>query len=627
MLEAMCYKDFCPILSPFVKFFTSIEAMAPGKEGRMVETISQLVLNTLNTYVKGDLFLSKDKGAYVPISTGEAKRQIEEIALGLRSLGCKAGDKVVILAENSPSWVMADFANLCLGAVTVPIYPTLVPEQIRYIIDDSDASIVLCSSPALWQKIESVKNSLTKVDHFVLFQRSAPAGTWTLDELRDKGRKWGEQNPNVFSGMTSAVKPDDMASLIYTSGTTGIPKGVMLTHGNFVSNIKTLASIVSFGHPDYVLSFLPLSHVLERMVTMAFLYKGCSIAYAENVDTVAENLLEIRPQIMVSVPRLFEKLYAKVMDNVLLSSGIKQKIFHWAVRVGMEYGRRTIQNKKIPGFLMWKRKLADKLVFSKILEKTGGRVRFFVSGGAPLSKDIAEFFHALGLVILEGYGLTETAPVIAVNTFENLKFGTVGKPIPGVEVKIAADGEILVKGPNVMKGYYKKEAETREVFDPEGWFHTGDIGFLDKDGFLLITDRKKDLIVTAGGKNIAPQYIENTLKRNPYIANAVVVGGRRKFISALIVPNMEKLEAYAKLKGIVYAAGRDLVAHDAVKKFMFEEVERSTPNLAPYEKVKKIILLERDFDLEKEEITPTLKVRRNRVEQKYRDQIDALYRE
>jgi long-chain acyl-CoA synthetase len=627
MPEAICYKDFCPVLSSVVKFFTSIEAMALGKEGRMVETISQLVLNTLNTYVKGDLFLSKDKGAYVPISTGEAKRQIEEIALGLRSLGCKAGDKVVILAENSPSWIMADFANLCLGVVTVPIYPTLVPEQIRYIIDDSDASIVLCSSPALWQKIESIRNSLTKVDHFVFFQRPSPAGAWTLDELRDKGRKWGEQNPSVFSGMASAVKPDDVASLIYTSGTTGIPKGVMLTHGNFVSNIRTLASIVSFGHPDYVLSFLPLSHVLERMVTMAFLSKGCSIAYAESVDTVAENLLEIRPQIMVSVPRLFEKLYAKVMDSVLLSSRIKQKIFHWAVRVGMEYGRRTIQNKKIPGFLMWKRKLADKLVFSKILEKTGGRVRFFVSGGAPLSKDIAEFFHALGLVILEGYGLTETAPVIAVNTFENLKFGTVGKPIPGVEVKIAADGEILVKGPNVMKGYYKKEAETREVFDPEGWFHTGDIGFLDKDGFLLITDRKKDLIVTAGGKNIAPQYIENTLKRNPYIANAVVVGGRRKFISALIVPNMEKLEAYAKLKGIVYAAGRDLVAHDAVKKFMFEEVERSTPNLAPYEKVKKIILLERDFDLEKEEITPTLKVRRNRVEQKYRDQIDALYRE
>jgi long-chain acyl-CoA synthetase len=627
MAEAICYKDFCPDLSRFVKIFTSIEAMALGKEGRVVETISQLVLNTLKTYVKGDLFLSKDKGAYVPISTGEAKRQIEEIALGLRSLGCKARDKVVILAENSPSWVMADFANLCLGAVTVPIYPTLVPEQIRYIIDDSDASIVLCSSPALWQKIESVKNSLTKVDHFVLFQQSAPVGVWTLDELRDKGRKWGEQNPNAFIEMASGVKPDDVASLIYTSGTTGIPKGVILTHGNFISNIKTLASIISFGHPDYILSFLPLSHVLERMVTMAFLYKGCSIAYAESVDTVAENLLEIRPQIMVSVPRLFEKLYAKVMDNVLLGSGIKQKIFYWAVRVGMEYGRRTLQNKKIPGFLMWKRNLAHKLVFSKVLEKTGGRVRFFVSGGAPLSKDIAEFFHALGLVVLEGYGLTETAPVVAANTFENLKFGTVGKPIPGVDVKIAADGEILVKGPNVMKGYYKQEAETREAFDLEGWFHTGDIGFLDKEGFLLITDRKKDLIVTAGGKNVAPQHIENTLKRNPYIANAVVVGGRRKFISALIVPNMEKLEEYAKLKGIVYAMGRDLVAHDAVKKFMFEEVERSTPNLAPYEKVKKIILLERDFDLEKEEITPTLKVRRNRVEQKYRDQIDALYRE
>jgi len=593
----------------------------------MAETISRLFLNTIKSYPKPDILLSKEKGSYVSISTEEFGRRVKHLSLGLKNLGCRSGDKVIILAENSPQWMMADFANLSLGAVTVPIYPTLVPEQIRYIIDDSDAKFVLCSSPTLWQKVEAVKKDLSKVVHFVSFERDAPPGTLSLGELLAEGRKLDEGNPGDFEKMALAVKPEDIASIIYTSGTTGTPKGVMLTHGNFMSNIKTLASIIQFGHPDYVLSFLPLSHVLERMVTLAFLFKGCSIGYAESIETVAENLLEVRPQIMVSVPRLFEKLYGKIMDNVLLGSALKRKIFFWAVRVGTECGRRSLQKKKVSRALRFKKKIAHKLVFSKILEKTGGRVRFFVSGGAPLSKDIAEFFYAIGLVVLEGYGLTETSPVISVNTFEDIRFGTVGKPIPGLKVKIAGDGEILVKGPNVMKGYYKKEAETREVFDEDGWFHTGDIGHLDSDGFLVITDRKKDLIVTAGGKNIAPQLIENLLKRNPYIANAVVVGSGRKFISALIVPTQEKLEEYAQRNRIAYAEAKDLIGREEIKKFMFDEVERSTPNLAPYEKVKKIILLERDFEIEKEELTPTLKVKRNKVEEKFKGLIDSLYRE
>jgi long-chain acyl-CoA synthetase len=511
--------------------------------------------------------------------------------------------------------------------VTVPIYPTLVPEQIRYLIDDSDASIVLCSSPALWGKIEAIKANLTKVAHFVSFQPDPPAGAIGLADLMDKGRRLDGEDPALFEKTALAVKAEDLASIIYTSGTTGVPKGVMLTHGNFASNVETLVELIKFGHPDYVLSFLPLSHVLERMVTFAFLSKGCSIAYADSVETVAQNLLEIRPQIMVSVPRLFEKLYAKVMDNVNLGSVLKKKIFFWAVRVGMEHSRRSLGRQKISGPLGFKRKLAHKLVFSKVLEKTGGRVRFFVSGGAPLSKDIAEFFHAIGLVVLEGYGLTETSPVIAVNTFEDLKFGTVGKPVPGLQVKIAGDGEILVKGPNVMKGYYKKADETREVFDADGWFHTGDVGRLDEAGFLAITDRKKDLIITAGGKNIAPQPIENMLKRNPYIANIVVIGARRKFVSAIIVPNLDKLEEYAKLKSIAYAGAKELIARAEIKAFLLEEIDRSTPNLAPYEKIKKIILLEKDFDIEREELTPTLKVKRNKVEEKYKNLIDTLYNE
>ena len=582
----------------------------------MPETISGIVLNILKTYVKPDLLQHKVKGAYVPISTDEFGTRVRDLSLGLRSLGGRPGEKMVILAENGPDWIIADYANLCMGAVTVPIYPTLVPEQIRYIIDDSDASVVFCSSPALWERLAPVRSSLTKVRDWIVFFPEAPAGTLPLAAVLEKGRAMADAQPDLFETGARAVKPGDLASIIYTSGTTGIPKGVMLSHGNFVSNIDTLAAVIKFGHPDVVLSFLPLSHVLERMVTMAFMSKGCGIGYAESVDTVAANLLELKPHIMVSVPRLFEKLYAKIMDNVLAGSSLKRKIFGWAINVGRR-GKRS-------GF---RYALARKLVFSKILEKTGGRVRFFVSGGAPLSKDIAEFFHALGLVVLEGYGLTETAPVIAVNTFEALRFGTVGKPIPGVTVRIAPDGEILVKGPNVMKGYYKKEAETREAFDAEGWFHTGDIGHLDADGFLTITDRKKDLIVTAGGKNIAPQPIENMLKRSPYITNAVVVGGRRKFISALLVPEMSELEKYAKGAGIAFGGPKDLLGNPAIRDFLLAEVDRHTPNLAPYEKVKRIALLDREFEIEREELTPTLKVKRSRVEEKYKDLIDSMYKE
>jgi long-chain acyl-CoA synthetase len=400
----------------------------------------------------------------------------------------------------------------------------------------------------------------------------------------------------------------------------------MLTHDNFMSNIRALDAVVDFNVKDAILSFLPLSHVLERMTTFAFLYKGSTIGYAETIETVAENLLEIRPTIMVSVPRLFEKLYAKVMDNVLASSSLKKKIFFWALRVGTEAGRRSLRGEPLGASVRFKRCLAHRLVFSKILAKTGGRVKFFVSGGAPLSKEIAEFFHAIGLVVLEGYGLTETSPVIACNTFNRLKFGTVGPPVPGVEVRIAEDGEILARGPNVMKGYYRKDADTAEAF-AGGWFHTGDIGHLDEDGFLVITDRKKDLIVTAGGKNVAPQPIENMIKRSPYIATAVVIGSRRKFVSAIVVPDFEKLGGYARQQNIAFDTAADLARRREVVDFLQAEVDRCTPQLAPYEKVKKIIVLDREFDLEREELTPTLKVKRAKVEEKYKDLIDALYKE
>ncbi|NTV82072.1 MAG: long-chain fatty acid--CoA ligase, partial [Candidatus Aminicenantes bacterium] len=492
-------------------------------------------------------------------------------------------------------------------------------------INDSDAKIVVCSNRNLWLKVEAVRAELPNVHHFVLIDEAGPQGVVSLSEVMGRGKVIATSDPGRFEKKALAVKPGDLASIIYTSGTTGVPKGVMLTHANFVSNAKALDAVTDFSAKDTILSFLPLSHVLERMTTFSFLYKGATIAYAESIETVGENLLEVRPTIMISVPRLFDKIYAKVMDNVLAQSAAKRKIFFWALGVGKRHGAKRIGHEPIPRGLDLQYKLASKLVFSKIVEKTGGRVHFFVSGGAPLSGDVAEFFYAIGITILEGYGLTETSPVLTCNTFDKMKFGAVGPPVPGVEIKIAPDGEILAKGPNVMKGYYKKPQETKEAFEG-GWFHTGDIGHFDEEGFLLITDRKKDILITAGGKNVAPQPIENALKTNPYIQTAVVVGGGRKFISALVVPDFDKLEAYARAQGIPFGSRRELVEKEEIRAFILAEVNRSTPHLASYERIKKVILLERDFNTDTE-LTPSLKVKRHIVEKAFKDKIDTLYRE
>jgi len=592
----------------------------------MTETLAQVLLNTVKSFPKDDFMLFKKDGAYVPLSTKDFGDRVRFFSLGLRQLGLGPGDRMVILSENRPEWVMADFAALCRGALTVPIYTTLVPEQARYIIDDSDASIVVVSDEAQWQKVEAVRSGLDKVRHYITLLPKAPTGVLTMEEVCDMGRKADAADPGLFEREALRVRPEDEASLIYTSGTTGVPKGVILTHGNFLSNIIGVAEIISFSHEDTVLSFLPLSHVLERMVMFTYTYRGCSIAFAESVEAVGQNLLEVRPHIMVSVPRVFEKIYAKVMDAVLAGSGLKRKIFFWAAGVGRAYGALKIAGDRIPPGLALRRAIAHRLVFSKIIAKTGGRVRFFVSGGAPLSKDIAEFFYAMGLVVLEGYGLTETAPCLTANTFEAIRFGTVGKPLPGVEIRIAPDGEILAKGPNIMKGYYKKEAETREVFE-DGWFKTGDIGHIDGDGFLVITDRKKDIIVTSGGKNVAPQPIENLLKMIPCVTTAVVVGDRRRFVAALVVPDFAKLEEYARSAGIAFRDRAELVRAPRIVEFVKSEVDRATPGLAPYERIKKIALLERDFEIERDEITPSLKVKRAIIEKRYKDVIDGLYAE
>ncbi len=601
-------------------------AAAADDTFEFVTTLARLFLNTCRAYPKPDLFQAKMEGVYVPMSTAEFGARVRHLSLGLGELGLRPGGKVVILSENRPEWFITDFAVLCAGGATVPVYTSLLPEHIRHIVNDSDAEIVVCSNRELWLKVEAVRRDLGRVRHFVMIDEEEPAGLLTFGEVMGMGRRAETADPGAFERAALAVVPSDLASIIYTSGTTGAPKGVMLSHGNFISNIVALAPVIPWSSTDTILSFLPLSHVLERTTSLGFLCKGASIAYAESIESVSENLVEVRPTIMVSVPRLFEKMYSRVMDMVLVQPAPKKALFFWAVGVGKRFGAKKIRGEAVPRGLALRRKLAQKLVFAGILARTGGRIRFFACGGAPLAADIAEFFHAMGLVILVGYGLTETAPILTANSLESLRFGSAGRPIAGVDLRIAPDGEILARGPNVMLGYYKQEAETREAMEG-GWFHTGDIGQFDADGFLFITDRKKDLIVTAGGKNVAPQPIESLLVRNRFIAAAVVVGERRRFVAALIVPDFAALEAYARENGIPFRGRADLCAREDIRSFVLAEVNRSTPDLASYERIKKIALLDRDFDLAAGEITPTLKVRRRIVEERYRDLIDSLYAE
>ena len=590
----------------------------------MIDTLSKIFLNLEKNHQREDLMMAKKNGQYQPLSTAEFARHVRNISSGLKALGLNKGDKVVILSENRPEWVMVDVATVCSRGVAVPVYTNLTSDQIRYIINDSQARFLVCSNLKLWQKVDSIRPELPLIEKYILMEGAMPGEVMSLKEVEERGEEYILNHPDDFDRLAESIQPDDLATIIYTSGTTGVPKGAMLSHYNLVNNIETLHSLVDFNGGDRALSFLPLSHVLERMCTYAWLYVGACIAYAESVDTVADNLMEARPTIMVSVPRFFDKFYAAVIDSVLASPNLQRRIFFWALQIGRKYAQLKLNHSHLPAWLKLRYQLASKLVFSKIVERTGGRIRFFVSGGAPLSREIAEFFYALGIMIIEGYGLTETSPVISLNTLTDFKFGTVGKILPGEEVKFAPDGEILVRGPNVMKGYFNKEAETKEAFE-DGWFKTGDVGYLDQDGFLVITDRKKDIIVTSGGKNVAPQPIENALAASPYIANAVVVGDRRKFVSALIVPDFEKLKKYAAENNITFSSNRELIDRPEIYEFFMQEINRLTPHLASYEKIKKIILLDRDFEIEAGEMTPTLKVRRKVVEEKYKPLIDRLY--
>ncbi|MBV8203372.1 MAG: long-chain fatty acid--CoA ligase, partial [Acidobacteria bacterium] len=533
------------------------------------------------------------------------------------------GDRVALMAENGPHWPAVDFATLCAGGVLVPIYPTLLPDQAAYIAHDCGAKVVFAETTAHLEGLLSHAQELPDVRHYVLIRgTSDDPRVMTWEQVLERGA-----NPDVaqFEAAARAARPEDLATLIYTSGTTGQPKGVMLTHGNLASNIEASVTVIPFEDGYQALSFLPLSHSFERIVDYIYFLKKGSIAYAESVATVPKNMLEVRPQIFVSVPRVYEKLLAKVHEGVAAASPIRQRIFAWAVEVGREALPWRLERKRPPGLLGFKLGLADKLVFAKIHERLGGRFLFAVSGGAPLARDVAEFFWGAGLPIYEGYGLTETSPVISANGWTGVKLGTVGRVIPGVEVKFATDGEILARGPNVMKGYWNLPKETAEAIDSEGWFHSGDIGELDGDGFLRITDRKKELIVNAYGKNVAPAPLENALKGSPFIAQAVVIGDRRKFLAALLVPELDHLKGWAAKNGV--GTGGELLGDPRVRDLYAGEVAKVNAHLPGFEKIVAWELMPTEWTLETGELTPTQKVKRRVINQKYGEVIDRLYAE
>jgi long-chain acyl-CoA synthetase len=567
-------------------------------------------------------------GRWEELSHRDLADRVQAASLGLRELGIGDGERVAILSENRPEWAITDFACLAARCTDVPIYPTLPARQAEYILRDSGAAAVLVSSATQLEKIQAIRGQLPALRHIVAFDADAHApGVIPFDDLLACGRAAAARHPD-WQAHALAAAPQDLATLIYTSGTTGDPKGVMLTHGNIASNVTTCVGLFRFVEGDECLSFLPLSHIFERMFGhYSMFYAGVVINYAGSIDTVAADMQDRRPTMMASVPRLYEKIYARVLDNVRSSAPPRRRIFEWARRIGEAWVDRTLAGAPIPAALTAQRALADRLVFAKLRARTGGRVRFFISGGAPLAPEIAKFFCAAGMPILEGYGLTETSPVIAVNTFGHTKLGTVGRPIPGVEVRIADDGEIVTRGPHVMCGYYGKPAATDEAIDADGWFHTGDIGVIDAEGYLRITDRKKDLIVTAGGKNIAPQPIENLAKRSKYVSNAVMLGDRRPFPIMLVVPNAESLCAWAARNGWPSDDVARLVALPDVHVKMEREVRKTLRDLAQFEMPKKFLLLPRDFSVEAGELTPTLKVRRRIVEERHRAAIEALYAE
>jgi long-chain acyl-CoA synthetase len=556
------------------------------------------------------------------ISHRELLERVRRTVLGMRALGIEPGQRVAILSENRPEWAQADWASLCSGVTDVPIYDTLPPGQIEYILNDAEVRLIFLSRPEQLQKILGIWDQVPSLRHAVLFDgEPTDKRVMTLAQLMERGKKEEEAGAGAdFRERALEVSPDDVATMLYTSGTTGPPKGVILSHNNIFSNYQACASLFEAGPDDSAVSFLPLSHILERMGDYWFFAKGVSIAYVHDLQLVAQSLLEVQPTIAISTPRLYEKVY----DAVRGQTGVKGKLVGWAAGVASRWTEARLSGRSPGAFTAFQHELADRIVFKKLRARMGGRLRFFISGGAPLAIHVAKFFYGAKILIFEGYGLTETSPVVAANTHTDMRLGTVGKPVPGTEIMIAEDGEILIRGPQVMSGYYNLPQATADAIDADGWFHTGDIGEIDADGFVKITDRKKDLIVTAAGKNIAPQTVENRVKQSPFIDEAVMIGDRRPYPILLVVPNAVKVQEWASGAGI-QATGEALLEDEQVRTKIEQEALGNLSDFARFEQPKKVALLKAEFTIESGVLTPTQKVKRRVVQERFSDVIESLY--
>jgi long-chain acyl-CoA synthetase len=594
-----------------------------------VRTIADLPFHHIGRHPK-PMAMGRCRGGQIDgISSQELFERIRDVSLGLASLGVGAGDRVSIIAESRPEWVICDMAILLLGAVTVPIYPTLNDSQVRYILADSAARIAIVSNKVQLEKVQTVRHLLPDLGAIVAFDEgsAARASVLGLDGVAARGHEqitgaWG--GAKEFRERARAVRPENLATIIYTSGTTGEPKGVMLTHANLVSNLFAAEEVLDLHSDDVALSFLPLSHGFERMASFLYLLTGTPVIFAESFDTIGRDIGLVRPSMITGVPRVYEKMQARILEKGQSAPGTKATMFRWAIGAGTKRARAQLRGKWVNPLVGVQAALADRLVFSRIREGVGGRLRIIVSGSAPLPPGVLEFFTAIGLPIIEGYGLTETAPILTVNPPKALRVGTVGKPVRDVEIRIAPDGEILARGANIMAGYYKKPEATAEVLQ-DGWFHTGDVGVIDANGYLAITDRKKDLLVTSGGKKIAPQPIENTLKRSPLVVEAIVLGDRQRYAAALIVPDFAALEKRLKELGRPLGPRDELVKREDVVGLYEEILDGLNRELAQYERIKRFALLPREFSIESGELTPTLKVKRRVVEEKWGDVIAGLY--
>ena len=593
----------------------------------MFQSMTHMLFNSIEKFPDKDALRFRRAGKLRQYTYREFGEMIQALTHGLAAMGLKAGDKIAILSNNRPEWTIADFAGLSLRCVVVPIYQTLPPNQIAYILKDSETRAIFVEDETQYEKIVQIRKKAPRLKFVFSFQEisGADGQVHSFDELIAMGKEHQGRHLNFFQESIDKIEPKEICSMVYTSGTTGDPKGVMLHHHGFITDIINADAVLNIVADDVFLSFLPLSHLYERVAGhWTPMYKGATIHYSQSIDTVIDDIAEAKPSVIVSVPRLYEKISARVLEQVEHGSAIKQKIFYWALEVGRKY-----HDQKIEGNISFKtkqqHKLANKLVFQKIKNKMGGNLRFPIAGGAPLAVETLKFFEALDMQIIEGYGMTETHLIITLTPAGKSRYGSCGKPINEVQVKIASDSEVLIKGPTVMAGYYKKPELTKETIDKDGWLHTGDIGHLDDDNYLYLTDRKKNILITSGGKNIASAPIENALKASKYIDEICLIGNNRKFISALIIPNYENLKKWAQKHNLDVSDNRKLVDHAEVKNFVWQEVERLQTDFARFEQVKKIALLPEPLTIDKGELTPSLKVKRNVVEQNYQELIDKIY--